>query len=65
MGSKTQILIDKFSVTDHLSEWLKSTEDRKLVEAAGLHDPVWGNGLKLSDVNDRRQSTRRNAHDSS
>ena len=47
----TPILIDKFSQNDHLSEWLQSTEDRKLVEAAGPHDPVWGNGLKLSDAN--------------
>ena len=47
----TPILIDKFSQNRHLLEWLKSTEDRDLVEAAGPHDPVWGNGLKLSDAN--------------
>ena len=47
----TPILVDKFSQNPHLLEWLKSTEDRDLVEAAGPHDHVWGNGLKLSDAN--------------
>jgi len=44
----TPILIDKFSQNSKLLEWLKSTGNRRLVEAAGPHDKVWGNGLYLS-----------------
>lgn len=44
----TPILVDKFSQNDHMKEWLKSTGTRQLVEAAGPHDKVWGNGLRLS-----------------
>ena len=45
----TPILVDKFEQNDHLLDWLRSTGTRKLVEAAGPHDKVWGNGLRLSD----------------
>ena len=44
----TPILIDKFEQNQDLLEWLRSTERRRLVEAAGPHDKVWGNGLRLS-----------------
>ena len=47
----TPILMDKFSQNPHLLQWLQSTGDRRLVEAAGPHDKVWGNGLRLSDPN--------------
>ena len=45
----TPILLDKFRQNPHLLNWLKSTGNRTLVEAAGPHDKVWGNGLFLSD----------------
>ena len=50
----TPVLYDKFEQNPHLLEWLRSTERRELVEAAGPHDRVWGNGLNLnsSDVED-------------
>lgn len=44
----TPVLFDKFNQNSHLLEWLRSTERRHLVEAAGPHDRVWGNGLKLN-----------------
>ena len=47
----TPILMDKFSQNPHLLKWLESTGDRRLVEAAGPHDKIWGNGLRLSDPN--------------
>jgi hypothetical protein len=45
----TPILMDKFKQNKHSLDWLRSTGSRKLVEAAGPHDKVWGNGLFLSD----------------
>lgn len=44
-------LIDKFDQNPHLLNWLESTDNRMLVEAAGPHDKVWGNGLPLSAKN--------------
>ena len=47
----TPILIDKFRQNKPLLNWLRETGSRTLVEAAGPHDKVWGNGLFLSDDN--------------
>ena len=43
----TPILFDKFDQNKDLLDWLKSTGTRRLVEAAGPSDLVWGNGHKL------------------
>ena len=44
----TPILYDKFDQNKELLAWLKSTGTRRLVEAAGPSDLVWGNGHKLA-----------------
>ena len=52
----TPILYDKFRQNPPLLKWLKLTGNRTLVEAAGPHDKVWGNGLFLSDDNNTNRS---------
>ena len=44
-------LIDKFRSNPSSLEWLKSTGNRRLVEAAGERERIWGCGLKLSAEN--------------
>ena len=47
----TPVLIEKFQQNEDLLEWLRSTGNKQLVEAAGPYDKIWGNGLPLQDRN--------------
>ena len=53
----TPVLVDKFQQNEHLLEWLRSTGNRRLVEAAGPYDKVWGNGISLQDYKVNNPST--------